>query len=96
MYKEQRCIAILQIHKKMLEDTGLLLASRMNIVLARVTFHAYTLSFVNKLPVAREGCPALMALKTVSLIKVYQSVSRDFLVHFFVVLLSQAVVVETR
>ena len=27
MYKEQRCIAILQIHRKKLEDTGLLLAS---------------------------------------------------------------------
>ena len=27
MYKEQRCIAILQIHKKKLEDARLLLAS---------------------------------------------------------------------
>ena len=44
MYKEQRCIAILQIHKKKLEDTGLLLASAKDEYRIRTRdLHAYTL-----------------------------------------------------
>ena len=81
MYKEQRCIAILKIHKKKLQDTGLLLASakdgycngardfsRLHIVRSSASGHLSSSDGFN-----------LIKDKTVSLIKVYQDLLVPFL-----------------